>query len=177
MAEVQIEGAPEPLDHGHRAPTTIRDAAVARARAQEPEHGANEHRDDAAARVVIPRQLVPQAVRQTEDPLSHRHVGQHVINQVRRAFRHAAPPATGTQRAAFARKGDQPVEAAVVAAKSREPAGEPATLQKVPELLLDEARQSFPVAHTGGLRAKGLEVILHDLVERTLRGRPRFVGC
>ena len=31
--DVQIEGSPEPLDHGHRAPTTIRDAAVARERA------------------------------------------------------------------------------------------------------------------------------------------------
>ena len=34
--KVQIEGSPEPLNHGHRAPTTVRDAAVARAGAQEP---------------------------------------------------------------------------------------------------------------------------------------------
>ena len=65
---------------------------------------------------------------------------------------------------------------AVAAAKPREPAGEPATLQKLPELLLDEAGQAFPVAQAGGLRAKGLEVIAHDLVEHTLRGTPRFVA-
>jgi hypothetical protein len=39
--------------------------------------------------------------------------------------------------------------------------------------LLDEARQAFPVTQAGGLRAKGLEVIVHDLVQRTLRGTPR----
>ena len=58
--------------------------------------------------------------------------------------------------------------------KPRKPARQPAALQKVPELLLDEARQSLPVAQTRGLRAKGLEVIAHDLVEQTLRGMARF---
>jgi hypothetical protein len=62
------------------------------------------------------------------------------------------------------RKGDEPVEAAVATAKPREPAGEPSTLKKVPELLLDEAGQSFSVAQAGGLRPKGLEMIAHDLV-------------
>jgi hypothetical protein len=49
-------------------------------------------------------------------------------------------------------------------------------MQKVPELLLDEARQFLSVAQTRGLRPKGLEVIAHDLVEHSLRGMPRFVG-
>jgi hypothetical protein len=35
--EVSIEGSPQPLDHGHRAPTTVHDAIVARAGAQAPE--------------------------------------------------------------------------------------------------------------------------------------------
>ena len=174
--DVQIEAPAKPLDHGHRAPTTIRDAVVARAGAQEAEHGADEHGDDPAAHVVIPRQLVPQAVRQTQHPLPHGHVGEHVIEQVGGALGHPAAAATRTHRAAFTGKRDQPVEAAVAAAKPREPAGEPATPQKVPELLLDEAGQAFPVAQAGGLRAKGLEVIVHDLVERTLRGTPRFVA-
>ena len=92
---------------------------------------------------------------QTQHALPHGHVGEHVIEQV---------------------GGSTSGRAAVAAAKPREPAGEPATLQKVPELLLDEAGQPFPVAQAGGLRAKGLEVIVHDLVERTLRGMPRFVA-
>jgi hypothetical protein len=75
--------------------------------------------------------------------------------------------------------------------KPRKSARPPAALQKVPELLLDEARQSLPVAQTRGLRAKGLDlaqvadtrtngpqqrVFAHDLVEQALRGMPRFVG-
>jgi hypothetical protein len=48
--------------------------------------------------------------------------------------------------------------------------------QKVHELPLDEARQAFPVAQAGGLRTECLEVIVHDPVERTLRGTPRFVA-
>ncbi|OFW29495.1 MAG: hypothetical protein A3H97_01030 [Acidobacteria bacterium RIFCSPLOWO2_02_FULL_65_29] len=50
--------------------------------------------------------------------------------------------------ASLTREGDEPVEAAVAAAKPREPAGEPSALKKVPELLLDESRQTVPVAET-----------------------------
>jgi len=125
-----------------RALTTIAHAAVARAGAQEAEHGAEEH----------------------------------VIEQVGGALGHPAAAAAWTHRPRFARERYQPVEAAVAAAKPREPAGERATPQKVPELLLDEPRQAFSVAQTRGLRAEGLEVIAHDLVERGLRGTPRFVG-
>ena len=73
-------------------------------------------------------------------------------------------------------KRDQSVEGTVVAVKPRKPARQPATLQKVPELLLDDARESLPLAQTCGLCAKGLEVIAHNLVEQTLRRMPRFVG-
>jgi len=103
-----------------------------------------------------------------------------MIDQVSGSLGHPAAAATWTKRAALAGKRDQAVEAAVAAAKPREPAGEPATLKKIPELLLDEAGQTFPLAQTGSLRAKGLQVIVHDLVERTLRGIPRFEarrGC
>jgi len=177
--DVQIEGSPEPLDHGHCAPATVRDASVAPAGAQQAEYRTKEHRDDGAARVVIPRELVAQAVRQTQHPLSHGHVGEHVIDEVGGALVHPAAAAARTERA-LARKGDEPVEAAIVAVKPREPAREPATLQEVPELLFHEAGQAFPLAQAGGLRAKGLEVIVHNSVERTLRGTPRFVirrGC
>jgi hypothetical protein len=98
-----------------------------------------------------------------------------MIEQVGGSLGHPAAAATWTERAALTGKRDKPVEAAVAAAKPREPAREPATLKKVPELLLDETGQPFPVAGCG-LRAKSLEVIAHDLVQRTLRGTPRFVA-
>jgi hypothetical protein len=99
-----------------------------------------------------------------------------VIEQVRGPLGHPAASAARAQRAAFTRERDQPVEAAIGAAQPRKPAGEPATRQEVPERLLDEARRAFPVAHRGGLRTEGFEVIVHDLVERTLGWRPRLVG-
>ena len=118
--DVQIERSPEPLDHGHRATTTVLDAALARASAQEAEHGSGEQANDPAAHVVIPGQLAPQAVGQTQDPLSHGHVREYVINQVGGALGHPAAAATRTDREALARKGNQPVEGAIAAAKPRE---------------------------------------------------------
>jgi hypothetical protein len=98
-----------------------------------------------------------------------------VIEQVGCSLRHSAAATTWTQGSALARKRDQPIEATVAAPKPREPAGKPATLQKVPELLFHEPRQAFPVAQAASLHSKGLEVIAHDLIERTLLGMPRFV--
>ena len=74
--DVEIEGAAKPLDHGHRAPTTVPDAAVERASAQEAEHGADEHGDDTATQLVVPRQLVTKPVRQAQHPLPHGHIGE-----------------------------------------------------------------------------------------------------
>ena len=65
-----------------------------------------------------------------------------MIEQVGGPLGHPAASATRTHRAARARKRDAPGEAAVAAAKPREPAGEPATPKEVPDLLLDEARQA-----------------------------------
>ena len=50
---VQIEGSPEPLDHGYRAAAPVQDATIERTRAQAPEHSADEHGNDSAAHVVF----------------------------------------------------------------------------------------------------------------------------
>jgi hypothetical protein len=92
---VEIERPAESLNHGHRATTTVRDASIARASAQKAEHAADEHGDDGATQVVVPRHLVPQAVRQTDNPLPDRHVGEHVVEQVGGALGHPAVPQLG----------------------------------------------------------------------------------
>ena len=130
-----------------------------------------------ATQIVIPGEVISQAIRQAQHTLSHRHVGEHVIDEVDGALGHPAAAATRTHRATFAGERDEPVETAVATAKPREPVGEPAALEKVPKLLLHEAGQAFSLAQAGGVRAKGLEVIVHDLIEPTLRGMPKFVGC
>jgi hypothetical protein len=60
--------------------------------------------------------------------------------------------------------------------KAGEAAGEPPAAEKVPELLLDEPGQACSVSQTGGLRAKRLEVIAHDLLQHALCGIPRLVA-
>jgi len=157
-------------------PPTVRHAVPARAGAQPAQHGAHVDGDDRTAQVVVPRQLVTNAVRQAQDPLPHGYVGEDAIDQMGGPLGHPATAAARTEAAPLTGKWNKPVEATVTAAKPREPAGEPSTLKEIPELLLDKAGQPFPIAQTGGLRAKGLEVIAHDLVERTLRGTPRFVA-
>jgi hypothetical protein len=52
---VEIQRAAEPLDDGNGAATTFPDALIARASAQHAEHGADEHTNDRATHVVIPR--------------------------------------------------------------------------------------------------------------------------
>jgi hypothetical protein len=108
-------------------------------------------------------------LRAVQDTLLHPEV-------VESALAHPTAPATWTEAAPLTRKRDEPIEATVAATKSREPAGEPSTLQKVPKLLLDKSRQPFSVAQTRGLHAEGLEVILDDLIDRTPSRVPRFVA-
>lgn len=69
--DVQIERAAGPLNDRHGAAATICDTRIAPARAEEPEDGAHEDAYDSATEIMIPRQLIPHAVRQAEDPLSH----------------------------------------------------------------------------------------------------------
>ena len=132
--------------------------------------------------------MVPQAVRQTQDPLPDGHVGEHAIDEVGGALGHPATAAAGTQRPALAGKRDQPVEATVAAAKPGKAAREPATLKKFAKLLLDEAGQAFPIPQPGGVGAEGLEgrligevEIINGLQKRKLRAtesspgtRPRY---
>ena len=106
--------------------------------------------------------------------ISTGHVREHAIHQVCGALSHPTAPATRTEAAPLTRKRDEPIEAAVAAAESREPAGEPSTLQKVTKRLLDEPGQAFAVAQTRGPHAEGLEMILDDLIDRTPGGIPRF---
>jgi hypothetical protein len=115
---------------------------------------AKEHGDHSAAQVVIPRQLIPQAIRQAEHPFPHGHVGEHMIEEVGGALGHPAAAAAWTQRLRFTGKRNQPIEAAVATAKPRKPASEPAKLKKITKFLLDEAGQAFPVSETGGLSTK-----------------------
>jgi len=104
---------------------------------------------------------------QRQNPLAHRHVGNDVVDQVRRRLRHAPGPARGAKAAPLAREGDQLVVAAVAAAQSQEAVGQDAALQEGVELILDELRQ---VGASLGLSLldEGRRVLLHQAVQRGL---------
>ena len=98
-----------------------------------------------------------------------------MIDEVRGPLRHAATGAARTHRPPLAGEGHQPVDATPAAPKPREPAGQPAAPQKLPERVLDKPRHAVPVPEARGLRKEGLEVIVHDPIERAGAGRPRLV--
>jgi hypothetical protein len=50
----------------------------------------------------IPGAAISQGIGQCQDPLSHRHFRQHMIDEVRCSVGHAPSPARGTQSSAFA---------------------------------------------------------------------------
>ena len=159
----------------HGAAAVIGDAVSPRALPQEPEHHAQRDSDDGATQLVIPGKQVPQPMRQTQHPLSNRHVGEHVIDQIRRTLGHAATAAPRAEAAALARKGHEAVQSARGAPEAGEAAGQTATPKEVAELLLDKSREPFPVTNRCRVRAKRLEMVPHDLLKDARRGIARLV--
>lgn len=147
-----------------------------RAAPHEAQHGAHVDGDQRATEIVIPSQQVPKPIRQTEDPLPHRYIGKHMIDQMGGTFGHAAAAATGTESTPLGRERHQPILAARVAMEPREPARQATASQEVAELLFDESRQPFAIAKRRGLCTERFEVFEDNLMERTLRRSPRFVG-
>ena len=166
----------ESLDDGHRAAATVHDAGLSGHVAHEPENRTHVHAADGAAEVVIPGQLVAQARRHTQDPLPHGHRGEHLVDQVRGAFRRAARATARTDRAALTRKRQEAIETAPCASKAGETARQTATPQKVAELLLDKSGQPFAVPQTRRLRAERPEVVADHLEQLVVRRIARPVG-
>ena len=175
---MRFDGPAKSLDDGHRAAATVHDAGLSGHVAQEPEDRTHVHPNDSAAQVVIPGQLVAQTRRHTQDPLPHGHRGEHTVDQVRGAFRHAAPATARTDRAALTRKRQETIETAPRASKPGETARQIATPQKVAELLLDKSGQPFAVPQTRRLSAERLEVIADHLEQHAVRriARPVRLG-
>jgi hypothetical protein len=125
---------------------------------------------------MIPCQLIAQAVRKRQDPLTNPHDRKHMVDQVRRALRHAPAPAARTDCAAFAREGDEQILVATITLEASEPAREEPAPEKVLEFLFDEAGKASPVAHAGGLCAERLEMLAYDLIQDTVCRRTWLVG-
>jgi hypothetical protein len=177
--DIQIHGAAEALDDRDGPAPAVCDAAAARACTQKAEDGTRVHTHDRATQIVIPREQVPQTVRQAQHPLANRDVGEYVVNQVSRAFGHASAAAAGTESAALARERYEPIVATRVAVKAGESRGQTPTREELPKLAFDKPRQAVAVAQRGRLRAERLEMITHELREHALCRIARLVssGC
>ena len=101
--DVQLQAAPEALDHRHRAGLALRDAVRPRGARVEGEQPAGIHAQHGAAQGVIPRQAVAQAIRQCQDPLAHRDQWQHLVDERGGTLRHASPPTARAEAAPLAR--------------------------------------------------------------------------
>ena len=108
-------------------------------------------------------------MRQAEHPLPDRHVGEHVIDEMRRPLGHPSTTTPRAEAAALARKGHEAVQSARGAPKAGEAAGQTATPQEVAELLLEKSREPLPVTKRCRVRAKRLEKVKG--VRRLLQGR------
>jgi len=103
--------------------------------------------------------------------LAHRHLREHVLDQMGGRLGHAAGGAGRAQAAAFAGERDQEVMAAGAAARAGEAAGEDAALEKAPEFALDVARDRRAVGIALASACQpGLEVLLDEPVERRALG-------
>jgi hypothetical protein len=91
--DVQIERSPVSLDDRDGASARLLEADGARVVPQQAEHGAQEHGGHTPAQVVIPREPVPQPVRETQHPLPNRHVRNDVVQEVEGTFRHSSAAA------------------------------------------------------------------------------------
>jgi hypothetical protein len=114
-------------------------------------------------------------MRQAEDPLSNRNVGEDLINQMRRPLGHTPPATPRAETPALAREGHEAIQSAGGAPKSGETAGQTAAPQEVAELLLDKSREPLAVPQRRGVRTEGLEMVTHDPVQDGRCGIARFV--
>ena len=142
--DIQIQRTAETLHDGHDPAASVRLPGRAGRVPEEAEDRPDADPDDRAAQVVVPREPVPQPMRQRQHPLPHRHPREDVVHHVRSAFRHAPPPAARTARSGLARERDQPVETTVVATEAGEATGQPSAAQKLAKFLLDEPGSPSP---------------------------------
>ena len=139
------------------------------------EEGTQEGAEHFARESRVVGTAITERVWKREHPLADRDFGQNAVDEVCRGLRHAVTAATWAKAPAFAREGDQAVEAAIVAAQAQEAMGEDAAAQEGMELLLDEA--GYGLLASLCARQEGLEFLPDDVVEDALFGAMSRVGA
>jgi len=78
--DIQIHRAAETLHDGHNPAASVRLLGRAGRLPEEAEDRPDADTDDRAAQVVVPREPVPQPMRQRQHPLPHRHPREDVVH-------------------------------------------------------------------------------------------------
>ena len=94
--DIEIDPAPETLDHRHRPAVTVRHPGTSRLPAVEAQERADEDGEHGSTKPVIPGEQVAQTPREREDPLAHGHRWEHGADPARPL----ALPAIGLRAAA-----------------------------------------------------------------------------
>ena len=164
---------------------------LARAPPEFGEEGTQEGAKHLARESRVVGTAIAERVGKREHPLADRDFGQDAVDEVCRGLPakqsfaciavatlplgYAVAAATWAKAPAFAREGDEAVEAAIIAVQAQEAMGEDAAAQEGMKFLLDEAGHGL----LASLRARqeGLEFSLDDVVEDALFGAMSRVGA
>jgi hypothetical protein len=115
--DVQVDGAPEPLDRGDAGGPRIVRSESPRLPPLPGEDGAGEEVEEAGSYPGIAGSLEPEPARERQDPLAHGHPREDVADEVVGGVLHA-PGVAARAAARLAAEGDQPLETAVGTADS-----------------------------------------------------------
>jgi len=115
-----------------------------------------------------------QRERDTEHPLTHGLMRQHLVHQQGSTVGHSSAPATGAKTAAFATERHQFLMVTGLTAYPEKAMLKPAALQILIKFAANESGQVFALAGQFGLELR--PVLTDDVVERGL-GAVAYVSC
>jgi hypothetical protein len=173
--DVQVQSRAEPLDCRDGATAPLPDASTLGSAALERQQRADEDAEYGAAEAVVPGEGVAEAVRQGENPLPDRQTAENVVNEVSCQVGHAPAAARWTEPPPLARKRDQDLVPAAVAAESGEAARHGAAGEKLPKLPLDEGGQALAAVACPRLLEEGLELLAEHAMEDAVLRAPAHV--
>src|ERR1019366_1600304 len=166
-------GAPTPARAraGRQAPRRtalpMLDPAALRPCAVAPEDGLDGNAPDRREYVGFEGGQSAQLVRQRQNVLAHRHIGENSVHDGGSRIGHAPPRATRAHGSRLTRERNEEIMTARIAPRACQPLGEDTTLEVGPELGLDVAGEATVVA-LAGVREKRFEMLAYKTVENGL---------
>jgi len=174
QVDVQVQGAAEPLDQGDNAGSG---AAAGRESGPVGQIGLDRTDDDreTAAECIRPAgEEQAQWPGEAENPLTHRHFREDMVDQVRRRLDHPPCAAGRAEAPTLAGECDKVFVAAAVALHAHEPVLESATAQVILELGQHKAWQRGLVSLE--CMSQGWQMLLHYGIERRVLWLMALVG-